>query len=206
MRVSTRKRFATFGLAASLMLGAGIAAALTLPETANEKAKQNTADVEAPKGPGNQGEDANTQSEIASEHGKAVSEAARDDSTEGCEHGRAVSDLASSKADDNRKNEGDKPGDCGPNRGNGAAASAAKGDNGNHGQGNNGKAGQSGNAGGSAGGSSIGSGGRGPDGSAPSAGERGKSDLPHGRGTAPGQTEDDSSETETQPVDLPAGG
>lgn len=206
MRVRARKRFATLGLAASLMLGAGIAAALTLPDTAAERAKENTADVEAPQGPGNQGDDANTQSEIASEHGKAVSEAAKDDSTEGCEHGRAVSDLASSKADDNRKNHGDKPGDCGPSRGNGAAASAAKGDNGNHGQGNNGKAGQRGNAGGSNGGGSSGNGGQGSDGKGPSAEQRGKSDLPHGREGAPGQTQDDSSETETRPVDLPAGG
>jgi hypothetical protein len=153
----TRTRFATLGLAATLVLGAGIAAALTLPDTAAERARERTADIEAPntEGPGNQGENGSIQSETASEHGKAVSDAARDDSAQGCDHGRAVSDLASSKADGHRQNEGDHPGSCGSSAG---AASVGHSNNGSHGQGSN-AGGQGSNAGGN-----------------------GKNELPHGQG------------------------
>jgi hypothetical protein len=105
MRNRARKRVAALGLAATLVLGAGIAAALTLPDQAADQAKENIAGLEVPKGgPGNLGENGGIQSEHASEHGKAVSDLAHDESLEGCEKGREVSELASSKAD-NRKNE-----------------------------------------------------------------------------------------------------
>jgi hypothetical protein len=105
MRKQAKKRVAALGLAATLVLGAGIAAALTLPDQASDEAKERTAEVEAPNGPGNQGENGSIQSETASEHGKDVSAVAQDDSLQGCEKGRAVSAIAASKAEDNRKNE-----------------------------------------------------------------------------------------------------
>jgi len=116
-----KKRVAALGLAATLVLGAGIAAALTLPDQAADQAKENTADLEVPKGEG-QGsqENGGIQSETASEHGKAVSAVAQDDSLQGCEKGRAVSAIAASKADDNRKNEPNGSDPCAANVGSNA--------------------------------------------------------------------------------------
>ena len=142
MQRKTRNRFASLGLAAALVLGAGIAGALTLPDQAADRAKEQTADVEAPKGLGNQG--GNIQS---SEHGQTVSEIARDDSTEGCEHGRAVSDAASSKSEGNKPGDAGNPDPCAQGNGGGtASAGKAKGHQKTHGSnagssitGNNGK-------------------------------------------------------------------
>jgi hypothetical protein len=176
MRTNThRKRFASLGLAAALVLGAGLAGAITLPEQASEVAKQRIEELQPPVGPGEGGQDDVT-TQDASDHGKAVSALAQDDSLEGCEKGRAVSDLASSKADDNRKNEGDRPGPCGPNGGGGgASASANRGANGNHGEGNRGKGNDAKDL------TSKG-GNRGA-----TAGDNRKNDLPHGTETAPGK-------------------
>jgi hypothetical protein len=118
MRNRANKRVAALGLAATLVLGAGIAAALTLPDQAADQAKENIAGLEVPKGEG-QGsqENGGIQSQTASEHGKAVSDLAHDESLEGCEKGRDVSDLASSKADDNRKNEPNGKDPCAANEG-----------------------------------------------------------------------------------------
>jgi hypothetical protein len=179
MQMRTRKGFATLGLAATLVLGAGLAAALTLPEQASDEAKEQVADVQLPAqatGPGTGGSGNDGASAQASDHGKAVSAAAQDDSTEGCEHGRAVSEIASSKADDNRKNEGDHPGDCGPNDSNNGNQGLSN--NGNHGEGNNGNRGRSADA---------------NEGS--NAGGNGKIELPHGTETAPGQAKEKTSQT-----------
>jgi hypothetical protein len=177
MRTNThrKKRFASLGLAAALVLGAGLAGAITLPEQASEVAEQRIEELQPPVGPGEGGQDDVT-TQDASDHGKAVSALAHDDSPEGCEKGRAVSDLASSKADDNRKNEGDRPGPCGPNGGGGgASASANRGANGNHGEGNRGKGNDA---------NDLTS--KGGNGGA-TAGDNRKNDLPHGTETAPGK-------------------
>jgi hypothetical protein len=201
MRVRARKRLASLALAASLILGAGIAGALTLPEQASDVAGERVFDVE-PNGPkpGN-GDDEGSSSDVSSAHGKAVSAVAHDDSTKGCEHGRAVSAVASSKAADNRGNDGDHRGACGPSEksnGNHAAGNngnhglANDGSNGNHGTGNNGKGrdpqGQAGSAGGGS-----------------SAAGNGKSAAPHGQETAPGQSKHEISEIGEVPDLFPPG-
>jgi len=120
MRGFTRRRGVVLAAAAALALGAGLAAAVTLPDQASDRAEE----VQAAKPPKANGDRPSVQS---SEHGQAVSALARDDSLRGCEHGRAVSDLASSKAGDNRNNDGpdhdpcEKDGNAGPNRAAGKA-------------------------------------------------------------------------------------
>lgn len=203
MRKRTTRGVAALGLAATLVLGAGLAAALTLPEQASDVAKERVAELDPPVGPGDGGQE-EPSAEASSDHGKAVSAVAKDDSTKGCDHGRAVSEVASSKAEDNRKNEGDHPGGCGPSQGNGAAASAAKGSNGNHGQGNNGNhgAGDRGNRGvGNDGSTKTKDRGQYSDAGSADAGSNAKNELPHGLDTAPGQTKDDAADTSEQTTD-----
>ena len=166
MRKRAKKRAATVALAATLILGAGIAAALTLPEQAADRAKERVAGVQLPedaKGPGNGRAGASAQT--ASDHGKAVSEAARDDSTTGCEKGRAVSEIASSKADEHRKNPPKESDPCTANEGSNA---------GGQGKSNAGGQGKS-NAGGQG---KSNAGGQGKS----NAGGQGKNELPHGPG------------------------
>ena len=196
MRKRKTKSLAALGLAATLVLGAGLAAALTLPDQASEVAEERIEDLDPPVGPGDGGQGQPTVEE-ANDHGKAVSAVAKDDSTKGCEHGRAVSEAASSKADDKRKNDGDHPGECGPGQGNGAAASAAKGNNGNHGQANNGNHGEGNNGGGS---TSAGSRGQSSDAHS-NAGDNRKSDLPHGVETAPGQAKEETTDKTEETTD-----
>jgi hypothetical protein len=127
MRKPIRRQLASLGLAAALMLGAGIAGALTLPETASEHLKQKLEDLQPPKPDTATGVPSVTNSaqpEAPNGHGKTVSDVAHDDATKGCEHGRAVSDLASSKADGHRQNQGENPDSCGPNEGQGGGASS----------------------------------------------------------------------------------
>jgi hypothetical protein len=191
MRNRARKRVAALGLAATLVLGAGIAAALTLPDQAADQAKENTAGLEVPKGEG-QGsqENGGTQSLTASEHGKAVSAAAQDDSLQGCEKGKAVSAIASSKAEDTRKNEPNGKDPCAANEGAGAGIQGAS-NAGGQGKSNAGGQGKS-NAGGqgksNAGGQSSSAGGQ-------SSGTRGQSS------SAGGPPEDKGA-----PIDLPTPG
>ncbi|MGH2711422.1 MAG: hypothetical protein ACRDH9_09500 [Actinomycetota bacterium] len=185
MRRRNRKRLASLALAATLVLGAGIAAALTLPDQASDEAKERVADVQPPsQGPSNDG---SSNADEASAHGKAVSAVARDDSTKGCEHGRAVSEAASSKAADNRQNDGDHLGACGPNEKN--KGNHSDGNNGNHGLGNNGNHGEKNDAGQ---GQSSGAGSE-----TSNAGGKGNNLLPHGKDTAPGQVKDQTSEPPT---------
>ena len=206
MRRGTRKkRAASLALAAALVLGASLAGALTLPEQASETAKQRIEELQPPVGPGDGGQD-QVSSEDASDHGKAVSAAAHDDSTKGCEHGRAVSGVASSKAADNRSNEGG-PGACGPNEGNNG--NHGQGNNGNHGQGNNGNHGQGNN--GNHGLANNGKQNVTTDTEPTDTGGNAKNELPHGVETAPGQaktettTDPTTSETAEVPEALPTG-
>jgi hypothetical protein len=121
MRSFTKKRALVLAAAATLALGAGLAAAVTLPDQASDRAEE----VQAAKPAKTNGQDG--PSVASSAHGQAVSDLARDDSTRGCEQGRAVSDLASSKAADNRNNDGpdhdpcEKDGNGGANRATGKA-------------------------------------------------------------------------------------
>jgi len=124
MRTKPRKRFASLGLAAALVLGAGLAGAITLPEQASEVAEQRIEELQPPVGPGEGGQDDVT-TQDASDHGKAVSAAAHGDSLQGCEKGKAVSVIASSKAEDNRKNEPNGKDPCAANEEAGAGIQGA---------------------------------------------------------------------------------
>jgi hypothetical protein len=119
MRSFTKKRTVVLAAAAVLALGAGLAAAVTLPDQASDRAEQ----AQAEKAAGTNGQP----SIDSSAHGDAVSAVAHDDSVQGCEHGRAVSDVASSKAADDRNSDGPRHDPCekndnaGPNRAKGKA-------------------------------------------------------------------------------------
>lgn len=120
MRAFTKKRALVLAAAAALAVGAGLAAAVTLPDQASDRAEE----VQAAKPAKTNGGGPSVES---SAHGEAVSALARDDSLQGCKHGRAVSDLASSKAGDNRNSDGpsedpcEKDGNAGVNRATGKA-------------------------------------------------------------------------------------
>jgi hypothetical protein len=178
METQTRNRFATLGLAAALVLGAGIAGALTLPEQAADRAVERTADVQAEPGPGNGG---NGGLNSESEHGSTVSAIARGDSTKGCEKGRAVSAAASASSADKRQDDGDHdPCSEGPDGG----AASAHAEKGTHGKAS--EAGeQSSNAGGNA-----------------------KNEEPHGPGidSATGRGAGAPTDTPGAPADLPTPG
>jgi hypothetical protein len=99
MRVLARRRMGGLALAATFLLGGGLAAAVTLPDEADEQAWEAV-------GPGPE------VSQEASAHGKAVTEVAQDPSLEGCEKGQAVAEVASSKAAEHRQNPADGPDPC----------------------------------------------------------------------------------------------
>jgi hypothetical protein len=82
---STRRRIGGVGLAAVLTLGGTLAAAVTLPPQADDRAREAAW----------QGTEVAVE---ASAHGKAVQAVARDSTLEGCEKGQAVAEVASSKA------------------------------------------------------------------------------------------------------------
>lgn len=102
MPVLTRRRMGGLALAATLVLGGGLAAALPPPELPEQAAQEAHEAV-------GQGPDV---AEDASAHGKAVSELAQDPTLEGCEKGQAVAALASSKAGDHRQDGADRPDPC----------------------------------------------------------------------------------------------
>jgi hypothetical protein len=102
MPVLTRRRLGGLALAATLVLGGGLAAALTPPELPEQAAEEAHEAV-------GQGPDV---AEEASAHGKAVSELAQDPTLEGCEKGQAVAALASSKADDHRQDDANRTDPC----------------------------------------------------------------------------------------------
>ena len=199
MRPRARKRLASLALAAALILGAGIAGALTLPDRAPEVAKDRVFDVE-PNGPKPGKVDEGSSSDDASSHGKVVSTIARDDSTRGCEHGRAVSEAASAKSADNRANEGGHRAACEPNQEN--KGNHGAGDKGKHGAGNKGNHGAENNG--------KGEPRKGKPAVASSKGEskagvNAKSAAPHGKETAPGQSKHEISEVGEVPDLFPPG-
>ena len=127
-------------VAATLVVGAGTAGAVTLPPEVPDAADEQVADLilvelppieesvpgEAPpeeelrEEPPEEGEGAEEEGASASAHGKAVSEVARDDSLQGCERGQAVAAIASSKSQGHRQDETDRPDPCSRgNHGNG---------------------------------------------------------------------------------------
>jgi hypothetical protein len=98
-------------LAAALVVGAGVAGAVTLPDRAPDRADQA---VTAEQGRAEGGvETVEPAGEPApqSAHGQEVADVAHDDSLQGCEKGQAVSDVASSNADGHR---GDDPAKADP--------------------------------------------------------------------------------------------
>ncbi len=107
VRLLTRRRVAALGLAATLVLGAGIAAAIALPDRADDKTREVVPedappDAAPPEDPAGG----------ASEHGDAVSGTARDTSVGGCEKGQAVSGVASAKASEHRRDQAERPDPC----------------------------------------------------------------------------------------------
>jgi hypothetical protein len=137
MRPISQRRLAAVATAVLLLLGAGVAAAVTLPDNASETAK-------------------NAVSNDNAEHGQAVSDTARNTSLQGCEKSQAIAAQASGKtipAND----------PCSP----GVGGGNPNGDNGGNGandtngtpQGSGGGSGGPGGGGGGGGGSQTGSGG-----------------------------------------------
>lgn len=120
MRTFTRKRALVLAAVASMALGAGLAAAVTLPDRASDRAWE----VQAAKAAKAHGQE--VPAVQSSAHGQAVSGVARDDSTEGCEHGRAVSGMASTKAADNRNADGPGHDPCEKSRAGGIKAAKVK--------------------------------------------------------------------------------
>jgi hypothetical protein len=136
MRIRGQRRAAALAAAATLVLGAGIAAAVTLPDEASDRAKEAVSN-------------ANGDSSTNAEHGQAVSETARDPSLQGCEKGQAVAAQASTKADEHRQGQGPQEDPCARGEDGGASASRAGSGGGSGGPG----------GGGGGGGSEFGSGG-----------------------------------------------
>ena len=98
MRVISHPRLAWLVAGATLVLGAGIAAAVTLPDQASETATEAVS---------NAGPSGN------SDFGQAVSDTARDPSLQGCEKGRAVAAQATTKAAGHRQGQGPQDNPCG---------------------------------------------------------------------------------------------
>lgn len=82
MRIRGQRRAAAIAAGATLALGAGIAAAVTLPDQASDTAREAVSNT-------------NGNASTNAEHGKAVSDTARNSELEGCEKGQAVADQAS---------------------------------------------------------------------------------------------------------------
>jgi hypothetical protein len=123
-RLGGRRRIAGLALAATLILGAGVATAITLPDQASDRAEE--AVGEASGRGGAESEPVPIETSEASAHGQEVSELARDDSLHGCEKGQAVSDLASSNADGHRNDDPERNDPCA--RGGGSAGGGDRGE------------------------------------------------------------------------------
>jgi hypothetical protein len=95
MHLLTRRRIGGLAVAATLMLGGGIAAALTLPEEASDIADHNV-----PAEPAIEAGMPPVQVQQGSAHGQAVSQTARTSAAEGCEKGQEVAEVASENADE----------------------------------------------------------------------------------------------------------
>jgi hypothetical protein len=98
MRLFTRRRLAGMALAATLVLGAGIAAAITLPPRAADRAREVVPSIVPPETPPPE------QLPEQASHGQAVSSFAKDSALQGCEKGQAVAAIASAKAAEARNN------------------------------------------------------------------------------------------------------
>jgi hypothetical protein len=208
----TRKRAALLSLAATLILGMGVATAVTLPDQASDRAKDVVGALPIP-GPTGSVPPTDPAGE-ANDHGEAVSAVAQDDSLEGCEKGMAVSEVASSKAGDNRP-DGPRPCGTGEDGGEGASAQGSGGGSGSGGPGGGGGGGST--AGGGSGSGSGGAGGgsgSGGGGSAAGGGSGSGSGGPGGRsgsgggGSAAGggSGSSDGPDGLPTPDELPTGG
>ena len=199
----TRKRMTLLGVAATLALGMGVAAAVTLPEQASDRAEEVVGSLPHPQ-PTGTGPPSGIPPEDANDHGEAVSETAQDDSLEGCEKGMAVSGVASSKAADHRQDDPPTPDPClqasderaGPGGGGGGSEGGGGGSEGGGG-GGSGSGGPGGGGGGGGGGSEVGGGGGSGSGGSGSGGGSG------GGGSTAGGGPPDELPT---PEDVPAGG
>jgi hypothetical protein len=178
VRVMTRGRLTLLGVAATLALSAGLAAAVTLPDQASDRAKEVVGNLPAPVSPELGGDPE------ANDHGQAVSQVAQDEALTGCEKGMAVSALASSKAEDVRSNSGAGVDPCarGDEDGGRDDGSSAGGGGGSGGPGGGGGSGGGGSAQGSGGGGGSGGpgggGGSGGGGSAQGSGGGGSGGIP----------------------------
>jgi hypothetical protein len=104
MLASTKRRIGGVGLAAALMLGGSLAAAVTLPPQADDRVRQAVERGSSVSADG-------SVSGEASAHGKAVQAVAQDPGVEGCRKGQAVAEVASSKAE-GPPDEVDRPDPC----------------------------------------------------------------------------------------------
>jgi hypothetical protein len=198
----TRKRMTLLGVAATLALGMGVAAAVTLPEQASDRAEEVVGSLPDPQ-PTGTGQPPGVPPENANDHGEAVSEVAHDDSLEGCEKGMTVSGVASSKAAGHRQDDPPTPDPClqasderaGP--GGGGGGSEVGGGGSEVGGGGSGSGGPGGGGGGGGGGSEVGGGGGSGSGGSGSGGGSG------GGGSTAGGGPPDELPT---PEDVPAGG
>jgi hypothetical protein len=96
--VLTRRRIGGLALAATLVLGGGLAAAATLRPQAGEEGWVGATQAGQPP-------------EQAA-HGQAVAAVAQDETLTGCEKGQAVAAVASSKAGEHRQDQAEKPNPC----------------------------------------------------------------------------------------------
>jgi hypothetical protein len=209
MATFTRNRLTVLGVAATLALGMGVAAAVTLPDQASDRAHEVVGSLPDPQ-PTGTGPPPGVPPEDANDHGEAVSSVAQDDSLEGCEKGAAVSGVASSKSADNRQDDPPGPDPClqgppddpgGANRGSdgptGIGGGGAVGGSAAGGGGGSGSGGSGGGGGGGSGGSAVGGGGGSGSGGSGSGGGSG------GGGSTAGGGPPEELPT---PDDRPAGG
>jgi hypothetical protein len=195
-----RKRTALLSLAAALILGMGVATAVTLPDQASDRAKDvvGALPIPGPTGsvpPTDPAGDAN-------DHGEAVSSVAQGDFPEGCEKGMAVADVASGGAVDPAVD----PCQQGAGDENGASQGGGSGSGGGGPDGGGGSGGGGSTAGGGSGGGSggpDGGGGSGGGGSTAGGGSGGGSGGPDGGGGGGGSTAGGGSGSGGAPDGLP---
>ena len=208
MAMFRRNRLTVLGVAATLALGMGVAAAVTLPDQASDRAQEVVGSLPHPQ-PTGTGPPSGVPPADANDHGEAVSGVAQDDAFEGCEKGAAVSGVASSKSADNRQDDPPGPDPClqGPPNDPGGANTGSDGPTGIGGGGavggsavgggsGSGSGGPGGGGGGGSGGSAVGGGGGSGSGGPGGGG-------PGGGGSTAGGSPPDELPT---PDDVPAGG
>lgn len=110
-----RRGLRGLALAAVLLLGAGIAGAVTVPDQASDRAGEAIAGAHG-RAEGQTVQEAGEPAE-QSAHGQEVVDVAQDESLQGCEKGQAVSDVASSNADGNRNDDPAKDDPCAEGQG-----------------------------------------------------------------------------------------